>query len=298
MHWNYQGLPAYGTLTTGAYAYPYQAGGSSCPSAGDQATLRCVIVQWPFMHSAHDRNRGGVRYQSWHGSLLEGKRDRSGLEYRRNRLYDPQTGRFTQEDPIGLAGGLNLYGFANGDPVNFSDPFGLCVPPVTPVCAAALLVAKGIALGVAVFGGTRIAYNAATGQPLDEGLQSDVARGALVGAGVGVGAAAMTAGAATTLAASDVSLIAPGGAKLAQMIARWGGEGGRDAFMKHAQSFATQAQRAGNAVTGTVGSLQNASVYRVGNNYMVVDAGGVIRSYVQNARPGEGIAKVFEQLAR
>jgi hypothetical protein len=32
----------------------------------------------------------------------------------------------TQEDPIGLAGGLNLYGFADGDPVTFSDPFGLC----------------------------------------------------------------------------------------------------------------------------------------------------------------------------
>ena len=46
--------------------------------------------------------------------------------YRRNRYYDPATGRFTQEDPLGLAGGLNLYGFASGDPVNFSDPFGLC----------------------------------------------------------------------------------------------------------------------------------------------------------------------------
>ncbi len=46
--------------------------------------------------------------------------------YRRNRYYDPVTGRFTQEDPLGLAGGLNLYGFAAGDPVNFSDPFGLC----------------------------------------------------------------------------------------------------------------------------------------------------------------------------
>jgi uncharacterized protein RhaS with RHS repeats len=33
---------------------------------------------------------------------------------------------FTQEDPIGIAGGLNLYGYANGDPINFSDPFGLC----------------------------------------------------------------------------------------------------------------------------------------------------------------------------
>jgi len=31
--------------------------------------------------------------------------------------YDPATGRFTQEDPAGLAGGLNAYGFAGGDPV-------------------------------------------------------------------------------------------------------------------------------------------------------------------------------------
>ena len=36
-----------------------------------------------------------------------------------------RNGSFTQEDPIGIAGGLNLYGYANGDPVNFSDPFGL-----------------------------------------------------------------------------------------------------------------------------------------------------------------------------
>jgi RHS repeat-associated protein len=58
--------------------------------------------------------------------LLDDKRDKTGTWYRRNRSYDPATGRFTQEDPIGLAGGLNLYGFADGDPVNFGDPFGLC----------------------------------------------------------------------------------------------------------------------------------------------------------------------------
>ncbi len=44
----------------------------------------------------------------------------------RNRYYDPATGRFTQEDPIGLAGGLNVYGFAEGNPVTYSDPYGLC----------------------------------------------------------------------------------------------------------------------------------------------------------------------------
>jgi RHS repeat-associated protein len=63
---------------------------------------------------------------SWYGSLIESQQDASGLQYKRNRYYDPQSGRFTQEDPIGLAGGLNAYGYANGDPVSYSDPFGLC----------------------------------------------------------------------------------------------------------------------------------------------------------------------------
>jgi len=35
------------------------------------------------------------------------------------------TRSYTQQDQIGIAGGLNLYGFAGGDPVNFADPFGL-----------------------------------------------------------------------------------------------------------------------------------------------------------------------------
>jgi hypothetical protein len=54
-------------------------------------------------------------------------RDKTGQQYMRNRYYDPQTGQFTQTDPIGLAGGLNAYGFAAGDPVSYSDPSGLTV---------------------------------------------------------------------------------------------------------------------------------------------------------------------------
>jgi RHS repeat-associated protein len=73
---------------------------------------------------------------SWHGSLIEHGADASGLQYRRNRYYDPVTGRFTQEDPIGISGGLNLYGYAIGDPINYSDPFGLC-PKCKKVISAA-----------------------------------------------------------------------------------------------------------------------------------------------------------------
>lgn len=48
-----------------------------------------------------------------------------GLLYMRNRWYDPNSGRFTQEDPVGFAGGINLYAYAGNDPVTYSDPFGL-----------------------------------------------------------------------------------------------------------------------------------------------------------------------------
>ncbi|MGE3527591.1 MAG: RHS repeat-associated core domain-containing protein, partial [Gemmatimonadales bacterium] len=51
----------------------------------------------------------------------------AGVSYFRNRAYDTRTGRWTQEDPVGLAGGVNLYQYAGNDPVGFTDPFGLKV---------------------------------------------------------------------------------------------------------------------------------------------------------------------------
>jgi hypothetical protein len=41
------------------------------------------------------------------------------------RTYDPSTGRYLESDPIGLAGGLNLYGYAANAPVMYTDTYGL-----------------------------------------------------------------------------------------------------------------------------------------------------------------------------
>lgn len=49
----------------------------------------------------------------------------TGLHYNWHRYYDPKTGRYLTPDPIGLLGGINLYVYANLNPINSVDPLGL-----------------------------------------------------------------------------------------------------------------------------------------------------------------------------
>jgi RHS repeat-associated protein len=93
-----------------------------------QGKLDLTALPWP-AKSYNSYLRVAERQEQfrWLGSMVTGQRDASGQFYRRNRYYDATSGRFTQEDPIGFGGGLNLYGFGGGDPVSYSDPYGLYI---------------------------------------------------------------------------------------------------------------------------------------------------------------------------
>ena len=164
-HANWRG--SYDRGTTQGSCFVYGANGQavipppdSTPSGGDRirpvggtwggSAEHCINVDWPaaYTWSARQYRRGYNGPVSWMGSLIYESRDASGLYYRRNRYYDSEAGRFTQEDPIGLAGGVNAYGFASGDPVSYSDPYGLCKKPKAQkdgeigICIESFIAAK------------------------------------------------------------------------------------------------------------------------------------------------------------
>src|SRR5437868_6688772 len=57
-----------------------------------------------------------------------------GMAYYRARIYNPALGRFMQSDPIGFGGGMNPYAYTGNNPVNFTDPLGLCDEPGGDPC--------------------------------------------------------------------------------------------------------------------------------------------------------------------
>jgi RHS repeat-associated protein len=68
-------------------------------------------------------NLNGVDRARFKGALWLGPE--VDVYFMRARWYEPKTGRFLSEDPIGIKGGLNQYTFAGDDPVNGRDPSGL-----------------------------------------------------------------------------------------------------------------------------------------------------------------------------
>lgn len=49
----------------------------------------------------------------------------TNLHYNYFRYYEPETGRYISPDPIGLAAGMNVWGYGLHGPLRWSDPSGL-----------------------------------------------------------------------------------------------------------------------------------------------------------------------------
>jgi RHS repeat-associated protein len=97
----------------------------------------------------------------------------AGLYYMRARWYDPGSGRFMSEDPVGLAGGINPYVFSGQDPINGSDPSGLCficwrkvgraLGKIGPAVGFAAIVAAELSLPGVGLGAAALAAGKAVG---------------------------------------------------------------------------------------------------------------------------------------
>jgi RHS repeat-associated protein len=83
------------------------------------------------------RNVGGEKQACpfrWPGQYED---EETGLYYNRFRYYDPESGEYASQDPIGLGGGPLLYGYV-ADPLGWFDPLGLAG------CAKAIVLGQNM----------------------------------------------------------------------------------------------------------------------------------------------------------
>ncbi len=103
--------------------YHFDASGNTAQLTSGTGTVLSAYTYLPF---GEIRSTAGtvVNPFTFHGQLGVMSEGQGGY-FMRARYYDSTIGRFTQPDPIGLAGGLNLYRFADNNPISFADPQGL-----------------------------------------------------------------------------------------------------------------------------------------------------------------------------
>ena len=111
-------------------------------------------------------------YPAWQNSLSENCANPIEYYFYRARYYEPDIGRFTQRDPIGYDGEMNMYTYVNNNPLQYTDPYGLQKHSSITECINALRTARrgmSWATGALVFATTSL------------GAVSGAAAGALIG---------------------------------------------------------------------------------------------------------------------
>jgi RHS repeat-associated protein len=112
------GRPSLAAKKVGACTrVPTRVRGAECASTQKSSRSReRIFFISPQTRTAPSKN--GLRYDN----CASGR-----TFYNHWRSYDPATGRYTQHDPIGLAGGsFSGYDYVNSNPASLVDPDGLC----------------------------------------------------------------------------------------------------------------------------------------------------------------------------
>jgi RHS repeat-associated protein len=104
---------------SGNTVYLTDALGSVIAQARDDQGLQSFYAYSPYGETQLLGNDNGNASQ-----YTARENDGTGLYYYRARYYDPVLKRFVAEDPIGIAGGPNLYAYVDGNPISLVDPAG------------------------------------------------------------------------------------------------------------------------------------------------------------------------------
>ncbi len=156
--WGATGLLARQTIGTGASSlYTYDPSGNVAQRLDGGGTIKGSYAFDGFGKGvSNDASPTPYQYGAQWGYYTDSE---TGLLLCGHRHYDRANGRWLTRDPIGYAGGINLYGYAGNNAGNAVDPSGLQalplptfpLPPAAPAGPVLILVegGEGVAAGAA-----------------------------------------------------------------------------------------------------------------------------------------------------
>ena len=131
IHSDHLGTPRLVTneQNTPVWQWPYSAFGDNKPTGILKATAnpKSAVTNSPHLLKATSpAAEFDLRFPGQYAD------DEAGVFYNYFRNYRPNQGRYDQGDPIGLAGGINRFGYVEGNPISYTDPLGLLKLPNDP----------------------------------------------------------------------------------------------------------------------------------------------------------------------